>query len=190
MENGPWTRSSCSRDRRGVAGRPGRDDPRPRVSRRAPSARLGETLAVDGVPLHFADVAIGPPVIFVHGAKARLHRHPLDRPASPAAPSRRLRPRRRLQRRRRRPAARRSSRPSCCTSPCTCWASSARSSWPTRRAPVALALALGHRANVAAVVTLEGYVFSVRDRARADRLLTLPVLALSCAGRSSCRSAS
>ncbi len=44
-------------------------------------------------------------------------------------------------------------------------------------APVALALALDHPADVAAVVTLGGYMFSIRDPARApNRLLTLPVL--------------
>jgi pimeloyl-ACP methyl ester carboxylesterase len=150
-----------------------------RAERRAP--RLGETLNVDGVPLHFTDTGGGPPVVFVHGAKgsvydaaysigpalAREHRVvAFDRPGAGYSGRARVR----------------SGSPLVQAE----LLHLALHALGIRRAvmvahsagaPVALALALGHPADVAAVVTLGGYMFSIRDPARApNRLLTLPVL--------------
>ena len=139
-------------------------------------------VVVDGVSLHYTDTGDGPPVVFLHGAKgsvydaalslgpelARDHRLvAFDRPgagysgragADSGSP---LRPGR-----------------DCCTSPCASSTSCAPSWWRTRpERPVALALALEHPEDVAAVVTLGGYLFSARDAARApNRLLLLPVV--------------
>ena len=150
-----------------------------RARRRAP--RLGGTVTVDGVQLHYVQQGEGRPVVFLHGAKgsaydALLSVGPLlaqryrllvfDRPGfgysaraatdngSPYVQARLLGDALR---------ALGAERP-------VVVAHSAG-------APVALALALERPEEVAAVVTLGGYVFAARDPARAlNRLLTAPVL--------------
>jgi pimeloyl-ACP methyl ester carboxylesterase len=141
----------------------------------------GETLIVDGVPLHFVDRGSGPPVVYLHGAKGsvydallsiaddltRDHRllavdrpghgysgRPAEHAGSPFVQAELIRGLlRRLD----------VERP-------VLVAHSAGAS-------VALALALEHPDEVAAVVTVAGYVMSLRSPGRApSRLLTLPVL--------------
>ncbi len=150
-----------------------------RAERRAP--RLGETLVVDGVPLHFTDTGSGPPVVFLHGAKGSVYdAAALDRPgARPRAPRRRVRPPgRRLQRARRRRSGSPLVQAELLHLALRALGIAARG----RRGPLGRRARgprarSGHPADVAAVVTLGGYMFSIRDPARApNRLLTLPVL--------------
>ena len=150
-----------------------------RAERRAP--RLGRTVVVDGVPLHYTDAGDGPPVVFLHGAKGSVYDAALS--VGPA-----------LARAHRvvafdRPGAGYSGRAGADSGSPLVQADllhlALRELGVARAvvvghsagAPVALALALAHPEDVAAVVTLGGYVFSARDPSRApNRLLTLPVI--------------
>lgn len=150
-----------------------------RAERRAP--RLGRTIVVDGVPLHYTDAGEGPPVVFLHGAKGSVYDAALS--VGPA-----------LARAHRsiafdRPGAGYSGRAGADSGSPHVQAAllhlALRELGVARAvvvghsagAPVALALALAHPGDVAAVVTLGGYVFSARDPSRVpNRLLTLPVV--------------
>lgn len=155
-----------------------------RAERRAP--RLGGTIVVDGVSLHYTDAGSGPPVVFLHGAKGSAYDAALS-----IGPE--------LARAYRvvtfdRPGAGYSGRAGTQSGAPHVQAAvlhGALRALGVERpvvmahsagAPIALALALAHPGDVAAVVTLGGYVFSARDPAHAfSRLFTVPVLgALVC----------
>jgi pimeloyl-ACP methyl ester carboxylesterase len=150
-----------------------------RARRRAP--RLGETLVVDGVSLHYLESGSGPPVVFLHGAKgsvydamlsvgpelARRYRFvAFDRPGSGYSGR----------------APRHNGSPAVQAD----LIDSALRGLGVERpvivahstgAAVALALALARPERVAAVVTLGGYVFSARrSGGHPGRILAVPVL--------------
>ncbi len=150
-----------------------------RAERRAP--RLGRTIVVDGVPLHVVDRGDGPPIVFLHGAKgsvydavlsiapalARGHRVVVfDRPGSGYSGR----------------AGGRNGAPAVQAEVIHHALRELGVERPvvvahSAGAPVALALALAHPRDVAAVVTLGGYVFPARHPGLApSRLLTLPLL--------------
>jgi pimeloyl-ACP methyl ester carboxylesterase len=150
-----------------------------RAERRAPA--LGRTVTAGGVSLHYVDEGEGPPVVFLHGAKgsvydatlsvgpelARDHRVvAFDRPGSGYSGR----------------AAARNGDPGVQAGLLRDAMSTLGIARPvlvahSAGAPVALALALEHPAEVSAVVTLGGYVFPARDPGRApNRILVTPVV--------------